>query len=123
MTPTTAILATLAVAAMSTFFGAAHAYGDDADPKTIGKWGAGQAVDPTDEISAASGSAVAQACDGRPHSTGCAATTAVTDGVGLRLDVSAAQATLKVAPAAVAVAYGLVAVVGSLVAAVAGPRG
>lgn len=113
---TTAVLATLAVAAMPMLFGAAHAYGGDADPKTIGKWGAAQAVDPTDEINAASGSAVAQACDGRLHSTNCAVTTAVTDGVELRLDASTAQATLKVAPAVVAVAYGLV-------VAVAGPRG
>lgn len=113
---TIAVLATLAFAAMPALFGAAHAYGDDADLKTIGKWGAGQAVDPTDEISAASGSAVAQACDGKPHSTNCMVTTAVTDGMALRSAASAAHATLIVTLAAIGIA-------GSLAAAVARLRG
>ena len=108
---TIAVLATLAVAAMPALFGAAHAYGDDADPKTIGKWGAAQAVDPTDEISAASGSAVAQACDGRPHSTNCMVTTAVTDVVELRSAASAAHATLSVILAVIGIAAGSLAAV------------
>lgn len=106
---TTAVLGTPAFAAMPTFFGAAHAHGNDADPKTIGRWGAVQAVDPTDEISAASDNAVAQACDGKPHSTNCMVTAAVTDVVALRSTASAAHATLSVILAAVAVAYGLAA--------------
>ena len=99
----------VALATMPMLLDGTGAYGVGVDLKTLRDESASHAVNPADEIEAALSNAEVQACDGRPGSTNCQVTIAVTGMVETRQDIASVQATAAVVLAVFSIAATIVA--------------